>query len=328
MKKLLLTLATTVALSQVAVAEEKVALKYSSFLPETTQTNHVTIPRLKAKLEELSGGNLTVAPYFGGTLGAGPKTQMRLVKNGVADFAEVPVPYTPGRIKGINVFELPFVVKNNVDSSLKTLDLIKDGQIKGTKKFVVLGALQAGPYLIHTRDKIENLDDLKGKRMRVSGAIQSKIVEAFGAVPVANIPATQIAENLSRKLLDGALVDMGNVYNFRIEEETKFHVTNLELGAFSVLFLMNKDKYDGLSAENKKAVDAVKGKWFTTEVGKEMDIQAAEVLKKLKADKSQHLIELSKEDIDKAHKVMEKVITEWTKQSALNAAAYKAVQAK
>ncbi len=328
MKKLLLTLATTIAIGQVAVAEEKVALKYSSFLPEMTQTNHVTIPRLKAKLEELSGGNLTVDTYLGGTLGAGPKTQMRLVQNGVADFAEIPVPYTPGRIKGINVFELPFVVKNNTDSSLKTLDLIEGGQIKGTDKFVVLGALQAGPYLIHTRDEIKSLDDLKGKRMRVSGAIQSAIVKEFGAVPVANIPATQIAENLSRNLLDGALVDMGNVYNFRIEGETKYHVTNLELGAFSVLFLMNKDKYNSLSDANKKVIDTVKGKWFTTEIGKEMDIQADDVLKKLKADESQHLVELSKEDVEKAHKVMEKVITDWTKKNKLNEAAYKAVTAE
>ncbi|MBS9780999.1 MAG: TRAP transporter substrate-binding protein DctP [Gammaproteobacteria bacterium] len=327
MKKLLLTLLTTVAMSQVAMAEQ-VKLKYSSFLPATTQTNNVTIPRLKAKLEELSGGNLSVETYFGGTLGAGPKTQMRLVKNGVADFAEVPVPYTPGRIKGITVFELPFVVKNNVDSSVKTLDLINDKLITGTNRFVVLGALQAGPYLIHTREKIESIDDLKGKRLRVSGAIQSAIVEEFGGVPVANIPATQIAENLSRKLLDGALVDMGNVYNFRIEEETKYHVTNLELGAFSVLFLMNKDKYNELSADNKKAIDAVKGEWFTKELGKEMDIQASMVLDKLKADKSQHLIELPKADLEKAHAKMQKVIDEWTKKNPRNAEIYKAATAQ
>ncbi|PIE46123.1 MAG: hypothetical protein CSA45_00520 [Gammaproteobacteria bacterium] len=327
MKKLLLTLLTTAVFSQMAMAEP-VKLKYSSFLPETTQTNHVTIPRLKAKLEELSGGNLSVEMYFGGTLGAGPKTQMRLVNNGVADFAEIPVPYTPGRIKGINVFELPFVVKDNLNGSLKTLDLIKSGDIKGTDRFVVLGALQAGPYLIHTRDKIASIDDLKGKRMRVSGAVQSAIAEAFGAVPVANIPATQIAENLSRKLLDGALVDMANVYNFRIEEETKYHVTNLELGAFSVLFLMNKEKYEGLSAENKKAIDTVKGEWFTKELGKEMNIQAKMVLDKLKGDSSQHLIELSAADLKKAQAKMQAVIDDWTKQSALNAKVYQAATAQ
>ncbi len=328
MKKLLLTLATTIALGQVAIAEEKVALKYSSFLPETTQTNHVTIPRLKAKLEELSGGNLTVATYFGGTLGAGPKTQMRLVKNGVADFAEIAVPYTPGRIKGITVFELPFVVKDNLNGSLKTLELIKEGHITGTQRFVVLGALQAGPYLIHTRDKITSTADLKGKRMRVSGAVQSAIVEAFGAIPVANIPATQIAENLSRKLLDGALVDMANVYNFRIDEDTKYHVTNLSLGALSVLFLMNKDKYDSLSPENKKAIDAVKGEWFTKELGKEMNIQANDVLAKLKADDSQHLVELSEADLKTAREKMQQVINNWTKKSPRHAAAYKAATAE
>ncbi|MDP8162504.1 TRAP transporter substrate-binding protein [Pasteurella skyensis] len=327
MKKFLFTLLSVAVFSQTATAEQ-VTLKYSSFLPATTQTNNVTIPRLKTKLEKLSGGNLTVGTYFGGTLGAGPKTQMRLVKNGVADFAEVPIPYTPGRVKGINVFELPFVVKNNLNGSLKTLDLIDNNLITGTKRFVVLGALQAGPYLIHTRDKITSIDDLKGKRMRVSGAIQSAIIKEFGAIPVANIPATQIAENLSRKLLDGALVDMGNVYNFRIEEETKYHVTNLHLGAFSVLFLMNKDKYNSLSADNKKAIDAIKGEWFTKELGKEMDIQATMVLNKLKADDSQHLIALPEADVAKAHKKMKKVIDDWTKQNTRNAEVYQAATAE
>ncbi len=324
MKKLLIVLATTIAFAQSANAEQ-VALKYSSFLPETTQTNHVTIPRLKAKLEELTGGHLTVETYFGGTLGAGPKTQMRLVQNGVADFAEIVVPYTPGRIKGINVFELPFVVKDYLNGSLKTLDLIAKKEITGTERFIVLGALQAGPYLIHMREKIDSIDDLKGKRIRVSGAIQSSIVKAFGAVPVASIPATQIAENLSRKLLDGALVDMANVYNFRIEGETKYHVTNLHLGALSVLFLMNRQKYESLSADDKKAIDTVKGKWFTTELGKEMEIQANMVVDKLKADDSQHLVTLPDEEVAVARQKMEKLIDSWTSKNSRNAKAYQAV---
>ena len=97
MKKLLLT--ALVGLSLTAFAEPQ-TLKYASFLPATTSNNAVTLPKVKEKLEAESGGTLTVEYYFGGTLGAGAKTQMRLVQNGVADAAEIPVPYNPGRIQG------------------------------------------------------------------------------------------------------------------------------------------------------------------------------------------------------------------------------------
>ena len=137
---------------------------------------------------------------------------------------------------------------------------------------------------VNTDEKtpIAKLDDLKGKRIRVSGAVQSDVVKAFGGVPVANIPATQIAENLSRNLLDGALVDMGNVYNFSIQDETLYHVTNLPLGSFAVLFLMNKDRYAALDDAQKKAVDAVRGEWFTKTVGADMDAQMHDIENRLR----------------------------------------------
>ncbi len=59
-----------------------------------------------------------------------------------------------------------------------------------------------------------------------------------------------------------------------------------------------------------------------------MDIQAKMVSDKLKADKSQHLIELSADDLKKAQAKMQKVIDKWTQQSPRNAAAYKAATAK
>ena len=182
MKKLLLT--ALVGLSLTAFAEPQ-TLKYASFLPATTSNNAVTLPKVKEKLEAESGGTLSVEYYFGGTLGAGAKTQMRLVQNGVADAAEIPVPYNPGRIQGIDVFELPNLSKDNSDASLITLKMIEKGDMRGLEDFIVLGALQAGPYLIHSKTPVAKLDDLKGKRIRVSGAVQSDVVKAFGGVPVA-----------------------------------------------------------------------------------------------------------------------------------------------
>ena len=324
MKKLLLASALTLAGAAYAATE---TLKYASFLPATTSTNSITMPKVKEKLEAESGGTLTMEFFPGGTLGAGAKTQMRLVMNGGADAAEIPVPYNPGRIPGIDVFELPGLSQNNSDASLITMKLIEEGALTGLDQFVVLGALQAGPYLIHSKTPVAKLADLEGKRIRVSGAVQSDIVKAFKGVPVANIPANQIAENLSRNLLDAALVDMGNVYNFGIQDETKYHVTNLPLGSFAVLFLMNKDRYDKLDATQKAAVDAVRGEWFTTTIGGDMDAQMLAVEKRLQEDGSHHLVELPAEDIAKAQELLQGLVDSWTKQSDVNASIYQKVSA-
>ncbi|MDO5090104.1 MAG: TRAP transporter substrate-binding protein DctP [Cardiobacteriaceae bacterium] len=319
MKKILIASAFALAF---AAHAETVTLKYASFLPATTSNNSVTLPKVKEKLEAESGGTLTMEFFPGGTLGAGAKTQMRLVMNGGADAAEIPVPYNPGRIAGIDVFELPNLSKDNTDASLITMKMIESGEMSGLDKFVVLGALQAGPYLIHSKAPVEKLADLEGKRIRVSGAVQSDIVKAFKGVPVANIPANQIAENLSRNLLDAALVDMGNVYNFGIQDETKYHVTNLPLGSFAVLFLMNKDTYAKLDDKQKAAVDAVRGEWFTKTVGGDMDAQMHDVEKRLREDSTHHLVEFSADDLEKAKGLLQGVTDAWVKQNDANAAIY------
>ena len=95
MKKILLASAFALAFNAQA---DTVTLKYASFLPATTSNNSVTLPKVKEKLEAESGGTLSMEFFPGGTLGAGAKTQMRLVMNGGADAAEIPVPYNPGRI--------------------------------------------------------------------------------------------------------------------------------------------------------------------------------------------------------------------------------------
>ena len=128
MKKILLASAFALAFNAQA---DTVTLKYASFLPATTSNNSVTLPKVKEKLEAESGGTLSMEFFPGGTLGAGAKTQMRLVMNGGADAAKIPVPYNPGRIGGIDVFELPGLAKDNSDASLITMKLIESGEISG-----------------------------------------------------------------------------------------------------------------------------------------------------------------------------------------------------
>lgn len=312
-----------------ALAEEaQDTLKFSSFLPATTVNNAQSAKALIDRAAELSNGALKIDLYAGGSLVSGGEVQLKLVQDGVADIAEVPIPYTPGRITGLDVFELPGLAQTNTDGSMASLKLIADGKIGGLDDLVPLGVLQAGPYYIHTKDKVETLADLKGKKLRVSGQTQAQIVSALGAVPVSNIPATGLAENLSRGLIDGALVDTGNLYNFGIADLVKYHITNLPLGNFTVLWPMSKARYDALQPASKAAIDQIKGEWFTAELAKNMDAQTAAVTEKLTAAGDHVFVELGAEDMATAQAAFAKVTEGWRGKSDAHAAVLDAIAAK
>lgn len=321
--------AASVLLAAPVAAQDAVTLKYSSFLPATTVNNALSAPALAARVAELSGGALKIDLYTGGSLVSGGEVQLKLVLDGVADIAEIPLPYTPGRVTGLDVFELPGMAQSNSDGAQASIALIDQGLIEGMDNLVALGMLQSGPYYIHTKDPVETLADLRGKKLRVSGQTQAQIVSRLGAVPVSNIPANAMAENVSRGLIDGALVDTGNLYNFGVGDLLTYHVSNLPLGSFAVLFGMSKSKYDALSPDNQAVIDQVKGEWYTGVLGANMDQQTADVVARLEATGQHHFVTLSPEDLARADKVLAQVSESWEAKApgnpAILAAARKAL---
>lgn len=316
LNKIIAATLLSVGLGGAATAQD--TLKFSSFLPATTVNNAKSAPALIEKAAELSDGALNVELFAGGSLISGGEVQLKTVEDGVADIAEVPIPYTPGRITGLDVFELPGLAQNNSDGSMQSLKLIEDGLIGGMDDLIAVGILQAGPYYIHTKDEITGLSDLRGKKLRVSGQVQAQIVSALGGVPVSNIPANALAENLSRGLIDGALVDTGNLYNFGVGDLLKYHVTNLPLGNFTVLWPMTKARHDALSDPSKAAMDQISGEWFTGVLAENMDAQTAEVTERLKAAGDHQFVELSDEDLAKAAEVLSQITRKWEAKSDQN----------
>lgn len=297
-------------------------LKFGNFLPASTITNRTIIPTFIKKVKDLSEGQLQVKHYPGGILGSGGKAQLSLVEKGVLDIAEVVTPYTPGRIRGLEVLELPYLFTNELEGAQIAQSLYDQGLIEGAEHLKILGFQEVGPYIIHSAKKIETLDDLKGLKFRVVGAAQSEIIRRLGGIPVGNITATQIAENLHRGVIDGVLMDMGNVYNFNMQDITKYHVTNLYLGGNAVIFPMTQKKYEQLSPKSQQALDEVSKGWFTTLLGTETHKQSQEAYAQMQADGGHYFIEFSSEDLNKIEVMLNIYRDEWLAESLKNQQLY------
>ena len=264
-------------------------------------------------LVEAADGTLKIEHYPGGTLGKSPVQQLAMVENGVVDIAEVVVAYTPGRFPELSVFELPFLAETNVEAALAAYEMYEKGIVSDFDDLVLVGIIMTGPYGLDLTDPITSLDDLEGKRLRVAGPIQTRMADLLGATPVGNVPAPQIAESISRGLLDGAMMAPGNVYNFRIADAAYHHLWDLSLGSVAVIFPMRRDTYDALPPKAKEAFDMYSGEWFTRVLGEGLDNQQAEAKAKIMADPEHTVHEWTEAQIAEARDILAPTREDWNK---------------
>lgn len=292
-------------------AAEPVRLKFASFVSPKSVTNSVTIPAFIKKVEAAAEGTLKIDHYPGGTLGSSPKSQLKLVEDGVVDIAEVVAAYTPGRFPELALFELPFEFGSSVEAGLTAWAMYEKGLMPSMDNLAMIGIAQVGPYTIHTRKNIDSPGKLEGMKLRAGGPTQGKIIQQLGAIPIGGIGATKIAEAISRRVLDGCLMDDGNLINFRIADATRYHVINVQLGNVAVFFPMNKQKYESLPPKAKAALDQYRGEWFTRMVNRNLDKQIEKGIAKLRKDRKHTVIEWSASEVNSVKESMSGIKDEW-----------------
>jgi TRAP-type C4-dicarboxylate transport system substrate-binding protein len=73
----------------------------------------------------------------------------------------------------------------------------------------------------HTKP-IRVLDDFKGMKIRIPTAVMGNVLETLGATPV-GMPANEIYQNMSTKVLDGFTMPFEALPPFRLHEVSKYH---------------------------------------------------------------------------------------------------------
>ncbi len=259
MKKILISLSLTALTSLAGTAQAQTVLTVSSWLPPTHTASMAqkewcdlldsnTKGRIKCNI--LPRG-VTPAP---GTYDA--------VKNGLADVSYTVHGYTPGRFIAPQMAELPFL-GNSSETISVALSRVSSkhpefaAEHPGVK---VISLFTHGPGIVfNTKRPIAKIEDLSGLKFRVGGGMVNEMSKALN-MNVTLKPAPDSYELLSSGVMDGTLFPAESTESFKIDKIIK-HATTFPGGLYntSFVFMMNQAKYEKLSAEDKKAVDAISG---------------------------------------------------------------------
>jgi TRAP-type C4-dicarboxylate transport system substrate-binding protein len=106
-----------------------------------------------------------------------------------------------------------------------------------------------------TKNKpIRKISDIKGLKIRTPSKAQAGLIKALGATPVA-MPVTRMYNALNTGVVDALMVPPSVILSFKIGEVAKYYTTGLPFGQSPFFLLMNRPKWESLSASQKAAVN-------------------------------------------------------------------------
>jgi TRAP-type C4-dicarboxylate transport system substrate-binding protein len=245
------------------LAQQSVTLKFHTFMAPLSNVWLLMHKPWMAKVEKESGGRIKFEAYPAMQLGGTPVQLYDQARDGVVDIVWTLPGNTGGRFPRIEVFELPFMMNNAEATSKAYWEYFQTQCPDEFKETQVLALHVHGPGMFHTAAKqIKSAADLRGLKLRGPTRQVTKLLGSLGAVPV-GMPLPQIPDALSKGTIEGCVIPWEVVPSVKVHELTKYHsefpASLPALYTTTFVMAMNKAKYEGLSPDLKKVIDANSG---------------------------------------------------------------------
>ena len=176
----------------------------------------------------------------------------RLLSDGVFDVGMTVADYTVGDAPELEGLDVPLVANTAaearamVDAARPMVEDIMSDRF-GAK---LLAIAPYPPQVVFCKPEVASLDDLEGLKIRGSGRMTTKFLEALGAEGI-NVAFSEVPGALERGVIDCAVTGSGSGYSAGWWEVSTTLMT-LPLGGWdAVVTAMNLDTWEGLSEEQR-----------------------------------------------------------------------------
>lgn len=277
----------TVVLSMAAgtAAHGQTTLIFNNFVPtKSVYYTHGIVP-FKEAVEERTQGRVQVE-ITTATL-APPGAQLEMVQSGVADLAIWSPSFLGNKIMLPNVASLPGSGEESMPGSV-ALWRTQEKYFFGANEFEgvkLLGLMRFRSKVLFTRNaQVKTLDDMSGLKIQAVPGAGPNALASLGATPIPR-PQVQAHELLSSGVIDGTMTEYLAVFGFNAADEVNHALEFPEGLVASVLSLiMNEDKFDALSPQDRQVVLDAAGEAWSRILGGELDSRTPPLRDQMRAD--------------------------------------------
>ena len=311
-------LAGTALLASPAMAEELAVVGSWSNLP---LYQDFETPFWTEKLPEMTDGEFTAQLTSFDQMGIAGADVYRMLGDGVFDVGSTVADYTVGDAPELEGLDVPLVANTpeEAQSMVEAARPMVEEIMRARFNAEVLGIAPYPPQVVFCRGEVGTLADLEGKKIRGSGRMTTKLLEALGAEGI-NIAFSEVPGSLERGVIDCAVTGAGSGYSAGWWEVSDTLMV-LPLGGWDpVVIAMNGNRFDGLSAEQQEALKSAVAEgleapaWDAAQGGLEGDIACLTGEGECAAGEAatMTLVQPSEDDIAAARTVLtDEVLPDW-----------------
>jgi TRAP-type C4-dicarboxylate transport system substrate-binding protein len=237
-----------------------VKLTYSNFFPP----GHIQSKLAEAwckEVEKRTNGEVVVEYFPGQTLTKARQVYDGVVE-GISDVGFSVLAYTRGRFPVIAAVDLPLGYTSGTVATQVVNAVYEKFQPKELMDTKVMYLHAHGPGLIHTKGKaVRKMEDMKGLKFRGHGT-SALVVKALGGTPVPK-PMPETYQMLQKGVVDGAVYPFEANKGWKLGEVTNYCTADFSAAYTTSFFVvMNKDKWNSLSAANQKIIAQINKEWI------------------------------------------------------------------
>lgn len=244
------TLAFLAASSLSAQADDWTGYTYSAV---STTAAVKGMNRIAERVEEQTGGDLSITVHLGKTLQISSEDITQAVGDGVIDFAADF--FFSGNVPIARVLNLPMLIENEEEWTKAYAAMEPMLQSAFAEQGVVLlGGYRYPPQVIFTTFEIDSLEDLQGRKIRVTSPEQGRFVEEFGGAAI-TLAGSDVPTSLERGVIEGVLTaSAGGAKNWH---EFLPYNYRFAVNYGNSMIIANADAFASLSNEAQRALRSI-----------------------------------------------------------------------
>tara|TARA_B110000908_G_C10210067_1_gene429730 strand:+ start:339 stop:1325 length:987 start_codon:yes stop_codon:yes gene_type:complete len=228
-----------------------------------------------------------------------PREQYRPLSRGQLDMTVLPLSYAGGQQPTYNLTLMPGMVKNHDHAarlSASPFMAALEEKMADDDVMVLVHGYLAGGFV--GKDKcITKPEDVKGLQTRAAGKAFEQMLAGAGA-SITGMASSEIYNAMQTGVLNAANTSSSSFVSYRIYEQVSCYTPAGDVALWFMYqpLLMNKSKFDGLNADQQKALmDAsAKAQTFYLAEAKKQDAASEQVFR----DAGVEIAQMSKEDFD------------------------------
>lgn len=249
-RSLKVTLAASTMLSVLAVpALAETTLRLSTYVNEI-DIRYEGFEYFAQLVEEKTGGSVTVQIFPSATL-HGWSEGIDAMQGGVSDISWVPADDRLPCYRVTSLYPAAIDLENQVEMDAAYADLVRDEAAN-----IGLVPLFNSNYSYDQEwwfeDAIDDIGDLDGQQVRSIGPLVSMMIESWGGAPVFVAPS-EVFQSAERGVVDGINMGVATYSSWQLWDVMPYMV-NASLFYGNINYMMNKDKFDSLTADEQAAL--------------------------------------------------------------------------